>query len=115
MIGLNHSKESKYLIGNKIVQIVIIEKFVVIVLKSIPENKEIFIYGFKRVKTDKLDNYNLIGCESDELYENNKLFIFWSNKFLRKEIGKRDFKLTGWLFVTSVKRNNFVKIQGICM
>ena len=38
----------------------------------IPENKEIFIYGFKHVKTDKIDNYILIGCESSELFENDK-------------------------------------------
>ena len=50
------------------------------------ENKEIFIYSFKHVKTNKIDNYILIGSESDELYENDKLFNFWSNKFINKEI-----------------------------
>ena len=34
--------------------------------EDFPENKEIFVYGFKHVKTDKIDNYILIGCESDE-------------------------------------------------
>ena len=34
-----------------------------------PENKQIFIYGFKHNKTDKVDNYILFGCKSDELYE----------------------------------------------
>ena len=29
----------------------------------ISENKEIFIYSFKHVKTDKIDNYILIGSE----------------------------------------------------
>ena len=77
------------------------------------ENKEIFIYGFKHVKTDKIDNYILIGCESDELFENDKLFNFWSNKFINNEIEKRDFQITGWPFMTLVKRNNFFKIQGI--
>ena len=50
-----------------------------------PENKEIFIYGFKNIKTDKFDTYILIGCESHELYKNDKLFLFWSNKFIKKE------------------------------
>ena len=81
--------------------------------EDIPENKEIFIYGFKHVKTDKLDNYILIGCESDELFENDKLFKFWSNKFINTEIEKRDFQITGWPFMTLVRRNNFFKIQGI--
>ena len=47
--------------------------------KDIPENKEIFVHGFKHNKTDKVDNYILIKCESDKLYENDKLFNFWSN------------------------------------
>ena len=42
--------------------------------EDIPENKEIFIYSFKHVKTDKVDNYILIASESDELFENDKLF-----------------------------------------
>ena len=81
--------------------------------EDIPENKEIFIYGFKHVKTDKIDNYVLIGCESDELFENDKLYNFWSNKFINKEIENRDFQITGWSFMTLVKRNNFFKIQGL--
>ena len=81
--------------------------------EDISENKEIFIYGFKHVKTDKVNNYILIGSESDELYENDKLFNFWSNKFINKEIENRNFKLTGCPFMTLVKRNNFFKIQGI--
>ena len=82
--------------------------------EDISENKEIFIYGFKYVKTDKVDNYILIGCESDELSENDKLFNFWSNKFINKEIEIRNFEVTGWPFMTLVKRNKFYKIQGIC-
>ena len=39
--------------------------------KDVPENKEIIIYGSNHNKTDKIDNYILIGCESDELYEND--------------------------------------------
>ena len=39
------------------------------------ENKEIFIYGMKHIKTDKVDNYILFGSESEELYSNDKLFI----------------------------------------
>ena len=65
---------------------------------DISENKEIFINGFKHVKTDKIDNYILIGCESDELFENDKLFNFWSNKFINEEVQKRKFKITGWPF-----------------
>ena len=81
--------------------------------EDISENKEIFIYGFKHVKTDKVDNYILIASESDELHENDKLFTIWSNKLINKEIENRNFKLTGWPFITLVKRNNFFKIQGI--
>ena len=83
--------------------------------EDIPENREIFIYGFKHVKTNKVNNYILIGCESDELYENDKLFNFWSNKSLNEEKQKRKFKITAWPFMTSVRRNNFFKVQGICM
>ena len=75
--------------------------------EDISENKEIFIYGFKHVKTDKIDNYILIGCESDELFENDKLFNFWSNKFINEEVQKRKFKITRWPFMTLVRRNNF--------
>ena len=81
--------------------------------EDIPENKEIFIYSFKPVQTDKVDNYILIGSESDELYENDEFFNIWSNKLINKEIENRNFKLTGWPFMTLVKRNNFFKIQGI--
>ena len=83
--------------------------------EDISENKEIFVYAFKHVKTEKIDNYILIGCESDELYENDNLFNFWSNKSIKEEIEYRDFKLTGWPFMTLVKRNNFLKNQGISM
>ena len=81
--------------------------------EDLPENKEIFIYSFKHIKTDKVDNYILIGSESDELFEKDKLFNIWSNKLINKEIENRNFKLTGWPFMTLVKRNNFFKIQGI--
>ena len=83
--------------------------------EDIPENKEMFVYGFKQVKTDKIDNYILFGCESDELFENDKLFNFWSNKFISKEIEMRDFKTTRSFFMTIVKRNNFFKFQGLCI
>ena len=65
------------------------------------------------LKTDKINNYILIGCESDKLFENNNLFNFWSNKFINKEIERRDFQITGYPFMTLIKRNNFFKIQGI--
>ena len=80
--------------------------------EDIFENKGFFIYGFEHVKTDKIDIYILIECESDELYENDKLFNFWSNKFINKELEIRNFKLTVWSFMTLVKRNNFFKFQS---
>ena len=55
----------------------------------------------------KIDDYILIVCESDELYESGKLFNFWSSKYLNEEKGKRDFKVTCRLFMTLVKRNKF--------
>ena len=72
----------------------------------------------KHIKTDKIDKFILIGCEADDLCENDKLLNFWSNKFLNKEAETemRNFKKkTGWSFMTLVKRGNFYKIQGICM
>ena len=81
--------------------------------ENIPENKETSIYGFKHIKTDKVDTYILIRCESDELYENDKLFIFWSNKFINEELENKDFKITKWSFMTLGKRNKFFKIQDI--
>ena len=83
--------------------------------EDIPENKEIIVYGYKHIKTDKIDNYILIGCETDELYENNELFNFWSNNFINEEVQKRKFNITGWPFMTLVKRNSFLKIEGICL
>ena len=83
--------------------------------EDIPENKEIFISGFRHNRNDKVNNYILIGCETDELFENDKLFNFWSNNFTNEEIQKRKFKITGWTLMTLVKRNNFFKIQRICM
>ena len=35
--------------------------------EDIPENKEIFIYSFKPVQTNKVENYNLTASESDEI------------------------------------------------
>ena len=81
--------------------------------EDIPENKEIFIYSFKPVQTNKVENYILIASESDELHENDKLFNIWSNKLINKEIENRNFKFTGWPFMTLVKRNNFFKNQCI--
>ena len=53
--------------------------------EDIPENKEMLFYGFKPTKTDKIDSFIIIGCESDELYESDNLFNFWSNNFINKE------------------------------
>ena len=82
--------------------------------EDVPENEEIFFYGFKHIKSDIIINYIIFGCESDELSENDKLSNFWSNKFINKEIEMRTFNITGWSFMTLVKRNNFFKIQSIC-
>ena len=43
--------------------------------EDVPENKETFIYGFKHIQTDKIDSFILIGGKSNELYENDKVFI----------------------------------------
>ena len=75
--------------------------------EDIPENKEIFFYSFKPVQTNKVKNYILIASESDELHEYDKLFNIWSNKLINKELKNRNFILTGWRFMTFVKRNNF--------
>ena len=53
--------------------------------EDISENKKIFIYGFNHIKTNKIVNYILFRSESDEINENNKLFKFWSDKFLFQE------------------------------
>ena len=86
--------------------------------EDVPENKEIFVYGFKHIKTDKIDSYILIGCESDGIIENDKLFSFITfdyNKHINEEIENRDFEITGWPFMTSVERNIFFKIQSVCL
>ena len=75
--------------------------------EDVPDNKEIFVSGFKHSKTDKVDICMIIRCESDELYESDKLFNFWSRKISNEEIEKRGSKITGWCFVTIVKGNNF--------
>ena len=72
-----------------------------------------FIYRFKHIKKDKIVDFFLFGCESNELFENDKLFKFWSKKFIIKGIGKRDFKITGWSLKTLLKRNNFFDIQSV--
>ena len=77
-----------------------------------PENKEIFNYGFKHIKTDNFDSYILFGCESDELFESDILFNFWSNKFKNTEIEKRKFRKTGWSFLTLLKGKNLFKIKS---
>ena len=58
-------------------------------IEDFSENKERFTYGFKYIKTDKIENYKLIECELDEICENIKLFNFWSDKFIKEEIEKR--------------------------
>ena len=80
--------------------------------EEFPENKAIFVYGFNYIETGKVDKYLLTGCESDELYEKDKLFRFWSNKFINKMMEKRNFKITGWSFMTLVRKNNFLKLKA---
>ena len=68
-----------------------------------PENKEIFIYGFKQIETKKW----IVIYQSDmrhQFFENDKLFNFCSNKFTNKEIEKKDFNITGWPFITLPKK-----------
>ena len=62
----------------------------------ITENDEVFIYGFKHIEIDKVDNFILIVCKSDELYENDKLFNIWSNKSIYEEIDMKNYRITGW-------------------
>ena len=81
--------------------------------EHISENKEILIYGFKHIKTDKIDKYILFGCESDDLYEYDKLFTFLCNNLKKKEIELKNFKITAWSSMTLFKRNNLFKFQGI--
>ena len=80
---------------------------------DVPVNEEIFVYGFKQIKRVKINNHILIGCESHGLFENDQLFNFWANKFTNKLMEKRYFKITGWPFMTLVKRNNVFNIQSI--
>ena len=44
--------------------------------KDIAENKELFIIESEHIKTKKMDNDILIGCELDDFYEIDKLFYF---------------------------------------
>ena len=53
------------------------------------KKKEIFINRLKHIKTDINDNFEIIGCESDELYENDEFFNFWSKKTIIKELKQR--------------------------
>ena len=73
--------------------------------EAVPKNKEMFVYGFKHFKLDKVGICILFSCESDELNQNDKLLNFWSDKFINEELEKGNFKITGWLFMTYVKRN----------
>ena len=75
--------------------------------EDIPENKEIFVYSFKPVQTNNVENYILIASESDELHENDKLLNIWSIKLINIQIENRNFKMTGWPFMNLVEKNNF--------
>ena len=63
--------------------------------EDVPENKEIFVYGVKHIKTDKIDKFFLRETKSDELNENQKPFNFWSNEFGNREKELRNFEVTG--------------------
>ena len=82
--------------------------------EDVLENKEIFFYGYKHVKPNKIDTYILIGCQSHELYEKDKLFTFCCNYFISKEIERKKLKITGWSSATLVNRKNFFKSHSIC-
>ena len=81
--------------------------------EDFPENREIFVHELKHSKTDEVDNFILIGCESDEFCENGTLFKFWSTKFLEIEIKMRDFKIKGWSFMNLGKRNKSFTVRGV--
>ena len=82
------------------------------IYEEVPENKEILLYELNLFKTVKIDNYILIGCKSDELYENDKLFILWFLKFINKINEIRKFKVTGWSFLILVKKTLFLKSRA---
>ena len=75
--------------------------------EDIPENNQIFIFGVKHIRTDKFDKYILIGCESDEVYEIDKLFKLWLKKTMNQEIERGNFGITGLLFMVLVKKQLF--------
>ena len=50
------------------------------------------------LKQKKVDNYESIGYELDQLYENDKLFSFCFNNFINREIEMREFKIQDDLF-----------------
>ena len=84
------------------------------IYEELREDKGMFNYGFKHIKTNKVDSYIRVRCESDEFCETDKLFNFSTNKYINEEIEMRSFKITEWSFMTLVKRNNFFKSQSIC-
>ena len=67
--------------------------------EEIFENKEIFIYGIKHFETKKVETYILIECESDEIYEIDKLFIFWFKKIIIKEVKIKKNRDDGVVFL----------------
>ena len=66
------------------------------------------------LKQIKINKFILFGCESDETIEIIKLFNNWSYIFINEDREKRNFKVTGWPFMTLVKGNNFFNFQGVC-
>ena len=46
----------------------------------------IYVYALKEIKTQYGLNYTNIGCSSDDLNEQAKLFQFWSNSYLNSQI-----------------------------
>ena len=73
-------------------------------MKIFLNNKEIFIYDCKHIERKKVDKNILARCEQDELYENDKPFEFWSNKFINIEMKSIDFKITCWPFLVLAKK-----------
>ena len=77
-----------------------------------PENKEIFVYGFKHIKTDKVDTYLGIGLGSDDIYENEKLFNFWSNKIFKLRYRNEKVQNNRFAFHNAGKKITFLKSRA---
>ena len=57
-----------------------------------------------------MDNYFLIGCESIEVYETDKIINFWSNKFMKKR--DREFRKNGLGFFETGQKPTFQNLRA---